>query len=186
MSAQISETPRKPILAAIDLSAHSEAVLRFAAEFARWGETPLLVLHVIHEPASEPGFYRSHDDSRASLPIDLLARRMMEKFMDDMKQRWPVFQSARVIMVEGLPTQRILEVAEQENAAMIVMSSHGRKNLSRFVMGSVAEKVSRHSEVPVTIVKGFWQGWEQMLELSQYPAGNDGGLGNDNVGFQTA
>ena len=46
----------------------------------------------------------------------------------------------------------ILEVAEREGCDLIVMTSHGRTGLSRFVMGSVAERVARHAPCPVFIV----------------------------------
>jgi nucleotide-binding universal stress UspA family protein len=48
--------------------------------------------------------------------------------------------------------QKILSYAEKNHVDLIVMSTHGRSGLSHFLFGSVAEKVSRHSRVPVLLI----------------------------------
>jgi nucleotide-binding universal stress UspA family protein len=53
---------------------------------------------------------------------------------------------------EGDPKSKIVEVARQWEADMIVMASHGRKGLTRLLMGSVAEAVLRSSKCPVLVV----------------------------------
>ncbi|WP_102125337.1 universal stress protein [Deinococcus planocerae] len=47
----------------------------------------------------------------------------------------------------------ILGVARDEDARLIVMSTHGRSGLSRALLGSVAEGVAHHSPVPVLLVR---------------------------------
>ncbi|MBX8464782.1 universal stress protein [Deinococcus sp. RIT780] len=47
----------------------------------------------------------------------------------------------------------ILDVAREENAALIVMSTHGRGGLGRALLGSVAEAVAHHAPVPVMLVR---------------------------------
>jgi nucleotide-binding universal stress UspA family protein len=46
-----------------------------------------------------------------------------------------------------------LGYAEEAEAGLIVMSSHGRTGLGRWVFGSVADRVLRASEIPVWIVR---------------------------------
>jgi nucleotide-binding universal stress UspA family protein len=58
------------------------------------------------------------------------------------------------VTLEGNPADKILEFAEQEGMDLIVMGTLGRTGLDRFLLGSVAEKVVRHSKIPVMIVKG--------------------------------
>lgn len=53
----------------------------------------------------------------------------------------------------GDPDKRIVEVAEEEDIDLIIMSSHGRTGISRSVFGSVAETVMRNSNCPVMVVK---------------------------------
>lgn len=52
----------------------------------------------------------------------------------------------------GDPGDRILAVAEKQGADLIVMSSHGRGALGRFISGSVADRVVRHAPIPAMIV----------------------------------
>ena len=54
----------------------------------------------------------------------------------------------------GNPARRILEEAEHGHFDLIVLTSHGRTGLAHLMLGSVAERVSRHSRCPVLIVRG--------------------------------
>lgn len=58
----------------------------------------------------------------------------------------------RTATVEGRPAEEILSYAEENNVDLIILSTHGRSGLSRFFFGSVADKVSRHSRVPVLLL----------------------------------
>ncbi|WP_137284305.1 universal stress protein [Halorussus salinisoli] len=53
---------------------------------------------------------------------------------------------------EGTPAETIVEYAAAEDAEMIVMGTHGRSGVDRYVLGSVTEQVVRTSEVPVLTV----------------------------------
>ena len=55
-------------------------------------------------------------------------------------------------MVEGDPTNEILEYAVETDCDVIVMGTHGRGGLDRLLLGSVAERVIRRSHVPVVTV----------------------------------
>jgi nucleotide-binding universal stress UspA family protein len=52
----------------------------------------------------------------------------------------------------GYAANEILEYAVKNNVDLIVMTSHGRSGISRWLFGSVADRVSHHSTVPVLIV----------------------------------
>lgn len=60
--------------------------------------------------------------------------------------------NVRTVASAGDPGDRILAEAEANGADLIVMSSHGRGAIGRFVSGSVADRVVRHAPVPVMIV----------------------------------
>ena len=53
----------------------------------------------------------------------------------------------------GEPASQIIELAHETTGSLIVMSTHGRSGLGRFVMGSVADKVLRGSGSPVLVVR---------------------------------
>jgi nucleotide-binding universal stress UspA family protein len=54
----------------------------------------------------------------------------------------------------GSTAEAILTAAREHQAALVVMSSHGRSGLTRWVLGSVAQKVARHADIPVLILRG--------------------------------
>lgn len=61
------------------------------------------------------------------------------------------------LIVDGSAAEAILDYAKSNNIDLIVMSTHGRSAVHRWIFGSVAQRVLRHSPVPVLIVppKGF-------------------------------
>lgn len=60
--------------------------------------------------------------------------------------------NAEAIVMEKLPAEGILAAAENVNADLIVLGTHGRRGLNRMMMGSVAETVLRESSRPVLTV----------------------------------
>ena len=60
--------------------------------------------------------------------------------------------SCEKIILKGNPVDEILKSSEGFNADLLVIGSIGRTGISRFLLGSVAEKVARHSKVSVILV----------------------------------
>ena len=56
-------------------------------------------------------------------------------------------------MREGIPHETILEYAEEADVDAVVMGTHGRSGLDRYLLGSVTERVVRAAEVPVLTVR---------------------------------
>ena len=57
---------------------------------------------------------------------------------------------------EGFPAQEILEKARASSTDLIVLCSHGRSGIMRWALGSVAQKIARHSTMPVLILRTGW------------------------------
>ena len=55
-------------------------------------------------------------------------------------------------LVAGAPVEAVLEVAKDARAEYVVIGTHGRTGVARFVIGSVAERMVRLSTVPVVVV----------------------------------
>ncbi|NNL65450.1 MAG: universal stress protein [Myxococcales bacterium] len=150
-----AETAQRPVLVAIDFSPFSERALLWAARAARGFGAPLVVLHVVHDPASEPGYYqRAAGGDEPLQRIEEAAAEMMTEFLDRIDREHPeLLADADRRLVIGVPVTRILEVAADVGAELIVMGSHGRTGLSHLMLGSKALSVAQLSPVPVTIVK---------------------------------
>ncbi len=61
--------------------------------------------------------------------------------------------SVRMAVAFGRPAQEIVAFAEREEIDLIAMSTHGRSGLSRWILGSVADKVLRGTHLPVLLVR---------------------------------
>ncbi|WP_114575586.1 universal stress protein [Saliphagus sp. LR7] len=63
-------------------------------------------------------------------------------------------EPAATAVVRGTPHRTILEYVDEEGIDLVVMGTHGRTGLDRYLLGSVTEKVVRLSDVPVLTVRG--------------------------------
>ena len=66
----------------------------------------------------------------------------------------PELGGLELITLFGDPGFAITDYAQEVGAELIVISSHGRRGLSRLFMGSVAERVVRLAQVPVLVLRG--------------------------------
>jgi nucleotide-binding universal stress UspA family protein len=57
------------------------------------------------------------------------------------------------VVLRGIPAEKILEYAEENNIDLIVMGTQGLTGIKKFLIGSVAENVVRHSKIPVMVIR---------------------------------
>lgn len=148
--------PGKPtgkLLVTTDFSDGSLPALAVAGEIARSMGTEATLLHVAKPPSSAlPSALMPLGDtwmppSKAALEeLDRLGLKTLEGLA---KQHG----LTRFEQVEGDPADVIVERARALDVEMIVMGSRGRRGLARLVLGSVAEKVIRHSETSVLVAR---------------------------------
>ena len=136
-------TPFRRLLVPHDLSAHADDALEIASEIAG-PEGELLVLHAVPPVMPPPDL--------AAVPFlvpvgEMVAdaRRHLERVVAH--RIGPRGPKTTIKVVVGDAHRSIIHHARGRDA--IVMSTRGRTGLAHLVIGSVAEKVVRHSEVPV-------------------------------------
>jgi universal stress protein A len=147
---------KRPVLVAVDFSEDARAAVAWAANEAPRLGARLVILHVVHDPTASPGFYRRVGEDWLRPMVDV-ASEMMSEFIGEMREANPhltALAGADVLQVNGLPAGRIVEVANQINARMIVVGSRGRSGLPHILLGSVAERVVQLASMPVVVVKG--------------------------------
>lgn len=145
-----------PILVPVDFSASSEAALMHAVELARCLDRSLMVLHVVHDPGSMPGYYSRALKKKQLTRIEDGAAEMLDEFLQRVVAEHHELKKLKKLesmLVKGLPSSRILEVAEKIGASMIVIGSMGLTGWKHLLIGSVAEQVVHLAKVPVTVVK---------------------------------
>ena len=136
---------RKSVLIPIDFSDISYQALGPAQEVAE-DISALKLIHVLAplHPADPAAIWDTlSDDDRKQKVRDFTRDKLSEMGYGDL----------HIEVVIGDTTSKIVDYAQEIDADLIVMTSHGRKGVSRFLLGSVAEQVVRLSHCPVLILK---------------------------------
>jgi nucleotide-binding universal stress UspA family protein len=144
-----------PVLCAVDFSKDSRAALLWAARYAEREDARLVVLHVVHDPASSPGFYREPEAGWLR-PMEEVAKEMFDEFLHDVREQNPKevgLGRIETMLRAGLPAGRIAEAADEIGAGLVVVGSRGRTGLPHILLGSVAQRVAQIAAAPVTVVK---------------------------------
>jgi len=61
--------------------------------------------------------------------------------------------SVEKTVVAGIPQDKILDEIEASDVDLVVMGTHSRSKLDRYLIGSVTERIVRHSPIPVVTVR---------------------------------
>lgn len=141
----MSWLPKQKIVAPVDFSEDSFSAVDTALEMVA-SPAALHVVYVlpVFDPA-EPDVVWStvNDETRRRHGEQALRERL-----SDAK-----YQGLNLHVLFGEPGHKIAELAAQEQAELIVLSSHGRTGISRLLIGSVAEKVVRLAHCPVLVLR---------------------------------
>ena len=81
-----------------------------------------------------------------------IARRAVDRAVETLRQSQSPLELSGEI-VEGTPKEVILAEAEKWGANLIVVGSHGRRGLGRFLLGSVSQAIALHANCTVQIVR---------------------------------
>lgn len=138
----------RTILFATDGSPYSEAAAENAVDLASQYDAALHVISVVEVDVafSEAITDQMLDDleTRGQRAVDKVAATARERGVTDVQ----------TAVVRGAPHRAILDYAEEHDADLVVVGTHGRKGLDRLLLGSVAERVLRTATRPVLVVRG--------------------------------
>ncbi len=135
----------KRILIPLDGSECAENVLTLVEKLAKELKAELILLRVALA-STFPGV----DPTEAQLKVVREAESYLQRVEDRLKGRgFKVESHVRY----GEDAEEILEHAAQKDIDLIAMTTHGRSGVRRFLLGSVAEKVLRHSPKPIFLIR---------------------------------
>ncbi len=137
----------KHILACIDFSEHSTRALDEVGEYARANGSKVTLAYIsdpqgfvppqaILEPASKT------DDAGHEAEL----AKLRDKHLSDV----PV---ELAVIPDHAPARAICDYAENHGVDLIILGSHGRGGMERWLIGSVAERVVRHAACNVYVVR---------------------------------
>lgn len=135
------------ILASVDFSEHTDAVIQNALRQAECSGAKLTVLHVVD-------YTRPIDDDYIMPPDDEVETALLtsaQEQLDGILHRLCAAH-VRTLVISGRPKQEILRVAEREAADLIVIGAHGHHGLAG-LLGSTADRVLHRSTCSVLTVR---------------------------------
>lgn len=127
------------VLILLDGSALAERALPYAAGLVGAAKARLRLLHVMR-PTPPP--FHPHAEGNIVARLDLLARQLRRQDV----------QATASTLTSYAPADAILAAASDPPADLIVMSTHGRGGIGRWLYGSVADRILRQADVPVLLV----------------------------------
>ncbi len=152
----------RSLMVPLDGSAFGEHALPYALCIARQTDAQIELVRV-HQPQIPVG--------PAAIGLELLdaqLREIEEEYLAALRQRLaPVATtSLSTQLIDGLVADALIAHAHRSNVDLVVMTTHGKGPLSRFWLGSVADKLLRQLNVPVLLVRPQ----EAASDVSREPA----------------
>jgi nucleotide-binding universal stress UspA family protein len=142
-----SRLPYKRLLCAVDFSEASVAALRFALSIAQESDARLAILHVFEQP---PGDDLPALDADVMHAVAAEVRSKLEALVPPDARNWCDPSPA---IAYGRPYRKILELATEEQADLIVMGVRGRNAVDLTMFGSTTNHVIRHALCPVLTLR---------------------------------
>jgi nucleotide-binding universal stress UspA family protein len=132
----------KRILAPTDFSDVSAKGVLYACQLAKEAGAELVVINIVTLDESNVASKQEVDQHKQQL----------DEFLTEQLAAAGSGITIRKVVEPGQPYSTIVHWAENEGIDLIVMSSHGRRGLSRMVMGSVTAEILKRSPCPVLVV----------------------------------
>ncbi|MBU0509649.1 universal stress protein [bacterium] len=146
--------PFKKILCPIDFSEPSHEALKVASELAMKFEAELTVIHAIPDIPKATPPDPAIEATETYLQYQRELERDSQRLLSDAVHRFTSHElKVREIIESGDAALIVAKIAEEEDADLVVLSTHGRTGWRRFVFGSVAERIVRHAQCPVLTIQ---------------------------------
>ncbi len=145
----MSNSLYRNIVIATDGSENSQRAISCGVEIAKLSGATVHALYVVDTPSMISETWTAGKEMVHELII-----REGKKVLSKVKK---IIEDSRVevkeVLLEGYPSEEIINFAENNNMDLIVMGTLGKTGLERFLVGSVAENVVRNSKVPVMVIR---------------------------------
>ncbi|SFZ92579.1 Nucleotide-binding universal stress protein, UspA family [Flaviramulus basaltis] len=139
----------KKIIVPIDFSEHSEYALKTAAKFAKKYKAEILALHMLEMSdlmlTASDGLQYEKANFFIKLSEQKFEKFLNKDYLDGVKVT-PIIKHFKVF-------SEVNDVAKVHDADLIIIGSHGASGFKEFFVGSNTERVVRHAEIPVLVVK---------------------------------
>jgi universal stress protein A len=136
------------IVVPTDFSECAQEAWRVARRIASFAGSELVLAHVLAAAPQKEGLLLPE-------PGPTQEERLQKRAADSLDE-WAATAdgtTVRTAVKSGRPADEIVSLASDERADLIVMGTHGRGDITRLLLGSVADAVVRHAPCPVLLVR---------------------------------
>ena len=142
----------KKVLFCTDFSENADYAFNFAYGIAKRDDGLLYMLHVLpdnpHQAFAERYITKKDLEKIQKGIWEDLDNKYREHYVEKIENEIKF----EIVTKSGREENEILKLAKKENVDIIVMGTHGKTGIEHVFFGSVAEKVIRHSPLPVFII----------------------------------
>ncbi len=138
----------KKILYPIDFSETSTQLLKQAIDIAKTFGAELVLIHVVHFNI-QPSFFEIVKESKEEI-----IKKMYKKYDNILEKLEISYQmNFSYFLAEGDPFKEIQKIVNSYNIDLLVIPSHGHSSLIHNVLGSLSDKLIRHLNKPILLLK---------------------------------
>lgn len=153
------------ILVPIDFSDYSKSALKYAVDFAKFFKAELSLIYVV-EPVIYPPDFSMGQIAVPSVDFEM-DKRAKEELENLAKKQIPRELKTRIIVKTGKPFIEIIDTANELDADLIIIATHGHSGVEHILFGSTAEKVVRRAPCPVLTLREPVKGFQFKDELNK-------------------
>ncbi len=144
----------KRILLPIDGSELASQAARVGIQLAREQGAEVVLLHA--QATQAPAFIDlAYIDAETQAALEKAGRAAAERILDDAEElaKAAEVKSSKVTAMAIRPESLIVQVCRDMRCDLVVIATHGRGALGRFMMGSVSQRLLESAEVPVLVIR---------------------------------
>jgi nucleotide-binding universal stress UspA family protein len=135
------------ILCATDFGPSSKRAVTVALALAKAFGGSVTLIHIFDAPVLPGAPFMPLNDTGPQ--VEKEARRELDAAVTEARSQ---MEGVRGVLRRGRPWEEVIAMGADMRADLVVVGTHGRRGLPRAILGSVAERVVRLSEVPVLTV----------------------------------
>jgi nucleotide-binding universal stress UspA family protein len=137
------------IIVPVDFSEHSVFALKAAAQLAKKHNAEIIALHMLELSDT----FLTRGEAAHTNETIFYYKLAQQKFEEFLQEDYLKDVSVTPLVKHYKVFSEVNDVAKENSADLIVMGSHGSSGLSEMFVGSNTEKVVRHSDIPVLVIK---------------------------------